>query len=588
MWGRKRSPALDYKKKNRRKRVRTVAQAAILVAVGYLVYDSLGYGDKFNEPDRAKWTSDKGFIAVSYFGVSRSGTPKLIAKSQLEEQLKALKAQGYVTISQQDVIDYYKSGKKLPDKALFLSFEDGRNDSAIFAEPYLQRYNYKATFLSYADKMGNGERKFLQPKDMKKMTRTGYWELGSNGYRLSYINVVDSEGNFIGNKAENELRNKKKIDYYNHYLVDFIRDSDMIPTENRQEMEARIAYDYDQMNKIYTDKLGFVPGVYMIMHANALNEGMNPLVSAANERNIEKIFQMDFDREGDALNTKAGSLYDLTRVQPQAYWYTNHLLMRIRDDTGEPMKFVTGEKDRANDWTLVNGAAEFRGNRIALTSEAGGTGLLTLKGGESYKDIRLDASLEGNVVGKQALYVRYDSESGSYVRLTLDNNRLILEQKKPGGTTERLFSEELDPVEWEDLDLALNKATTYSKERISSVDLTEETQYPINVKKTRRVSVSIQGSKLSVRVNGRAIIEDESIDSSIARGTVAMESEYHKQGDNDDIYDGVFDDVRVKALPENGEEGDVLYENRLNGTEKALAGAKSAWNSTVDWFIKTF
>ena len=66
----------------------------------------------------------------------------------------------------------------MPDKALYLSFEDGRNESALFAQPPLEKYNYKATFLSYADKMGNSERKFLQPKDMLKMTRTGYWELG--------------------------------------------------------------------------------------------------------------------------------------------------------------------------------------------------------------------------------------------------------------------------------------------------------------------------------------------------------------------------------------------------------------------------
>ncbi|THF84144.1 polysaccharide deacetylase family protein [Cohnella fermenti] len=584
----KRDPMLDTKKKNRRKTVRAALQAAILLGAAWLVYEAVADTDHYKEPDRTAWTSDNGFIAVSYFGVSRSGTPKLIAKGELEKQLKALHNQGYVTISQQDVVDYYKNGKKLPEKALFLSFEDGRNDSALFAQPYLERFDYKATFLSYADKMGNGERKFLQPKDMLKMMKTGYWELGTNGYRLAYINVVDSEGNFIGNKAENELRNKMKIDYYNHYLMDFIRDADMIPAENRQEMEARIDYDYEQMKEIYTKELGFVPGVYMIMHANALGSSMNRLVTEANEQNIEKLFLMHYNREGHALNTAEDSLYDLTRVQPQAYWATNHLLMRIQSDTGEKTAFVQGEKERADDWTLERGAAEFRGSRISLTSEAGEAGRLALKGSESYGDIELSATLAGNVVGKQSLYVRYDAKRGSFLRVMLENNRLIVEQKAPGGAATAIYDEELDPVDWKAEELALSKATTYTLEEISNVDLTEETQYPVNVDDTRKLSVAVSGDRLSVTVDGKELVADAAVNGLIKSGSIALESEYHPQGDNDDIYDGIFDDVQVVSLGADGEKEADLYSNRLTGVEKLVSEAVRGWNATVDWFMETF
>jgi len=337
-----RSSALDSRKKNRNKTIKTIVQASILLLVAYALFHALVDVEQYNEPNKAEWTSDRGFIAVSYFGVSRSGAPKLIAKKQLDKQLKALKDQGYVAVSQQDVLDYYEKGAKLPDKALFLSFEDGRNDSALFAQPLLEKNNFKATFLSYANKMGNSDRKFLQPGDMLKMTKNGYWELGSNGYRLSYINIFDSEGRFVGMKDENELRNKMKIDYYNHYLMDFLRDENMIPTEDRSEMEKRISTDYDLMEQIYEDRLGFVPNVYMIMHANALNQGMNRLVSDANNENIRRLFKMHFNRDGFALNGTKDNVYDLTRVQPQPYWYTNHLLMKIGDDTEETMAFLPG------------------------------------------------------------------------------------------------------------------------------------------------------------------------------------------------------------------------------------------------------
>lgn len=583
----KRKSALDYRKKDRFKRFKTGVQIVIILALIYVLFEALAGTDSYAQPDRSAWTSDKGFIAVSYFGVSRSGTPKLIAKSRLNEQLKALYDQGYVTISQQDIIDYYRNGTKLPDKALFLSFEDGRNDSGLFAQPYLERYNYQATVMTYANKMGNSERKFLQPSDLKKMKKTGYWELGSNGYRLSYINIVDSEGNFIGVKDESELRNKMKIDYYNHYLMDFIRDSDMIPTENRQQMEERIDSDYEQMKEIYTASLGFVPNVYMIMHANTLGEGMNRLVSNANESNIEQLFKIHFNREGDAYNVKNDSIYDLTRVQPQAYWQTNHLLMRIKASSNESLQFVEGDKKRANDWKLISGAAEFRDNRIALTSEAGGAGKLLLQGSEKDSDVRVSATLNGNVVGKQSIYLRYDREHDTYVKVTLDNNELLVEQKAD-QSVEQMAKIKLDEIDWKNTDLALNKATSYTTQQMAEVDLTEETQYPVNIKAARKLELSLQGDKLSVKVDGESLLADEAIDGSLAAGSIALESMYHEQKDNDDIYDGLFDDVEVRQLKADGSAGDKLYSNRLTGIEFLVGTAQRMWNNMIDWAIETF
>lgn len=494
---------------------KTIVQFALLLLVGFMLFHVLVDVKKFEEPDRSKWTNDKGFIAISYFGVSRTGTPKLIAKKQLNQQLKALKDQGYVAISQQDILDYYDKGKKLPDKALYLSFEDGRNDSSLFAQPLLEKYNFKATFLSYANKMGNSDRKFLQPGDMKKMMKNGYWELGSNGYRLSYINIVGSDGQFIGMKDENELRNKMDIDYYNHYLMDFVRDDNMIPVETRAEMEARITKDYELMNEIYTDKLGFVPNVYMIMHANAMNEGMNRLVSDVNSTNIQRIFKMHYNREGNAFNSRSDSKLDLTRIQPQPYWYTNHLLMKLRKDTAQEMKFVVGDESRSKDWTVVHGAAQFIDNRIALTSEPSGKGLLLLKNSEKYEDIKLSASVNGNVVGKQTLYARYDRQKDSYVRVTVENNRLVVEQKLPFKAPEKLYDDKLDEVQWNETELALNKATVYSKEQTSVIDLTEEEQYPVNIKDKRKVTLSLVGNKLNVTVDKQMLLVDRAIDETI-------------------------------------------------------------------------
>src|SRR5699024_3052481 len=122
--------------------------------------------------------NNKGYIALSYFGVDRSGSAKYVSKEELNKQLTLLKQQGFETVSQQQLIDFHIENKPLPKKALFLSFEDGRNDSSIFAQKTLEQLNYKATMFTYADKMNSSDSKFLKPNHLRSMTKSGYWELG--------------------------------------------------------------------------------------------------------------------------------------------------------------------------------------------------------------------------------------------------------------------------------------------------------------------------------------------------------------------------------------------------------------------------
>ncbi|MED5018722.1 polysaccharide deacetylase family protein [Paenibacillus chibensis] len=584
----KRRTGLDYQRKNRRKRIKTAAQLVILLVVVILLIQTIFNTRHYAEPSKETWTNHQGFIALSYFGVDRAGSPKLVAKKQLEQQLEVLNDQGYQTISQQDILDFYQKGKALPDKALFLSFEDGRNDSELFAQPLLEKYNFKATFLSYANKMGDSDGKFVQPKEMKKMMKTGYWELGTNGYRLSYINIFDRNGSYLGQKTENEMRNKTSIAYYNHYLMDFIRDENMIPLENRDQMDARIQGDYDKMRTIYTQKLGFVPPVYMIMHANTLYGSMNPLVAEVNDENIRKLFGMHFNRDGNMYNDRARSLYDLTRVQPEPYWYTNHLLMKVQKDARQPMEYIQGDEKRAEQWQRLSGAAEFMEKKVVLTSTPAGEGKIRLKNSEQSPDLRLSVKLTGNVVGKQMVYVRDDEQKQSYVRIVLDDNELRIEQKKAGSALEVLQKRKLDTVQWRATDLTLDKAGVYSEQLVTAGLQANEGDYPLNIGQTRKLDVTVQGSRLDVNVDGKPLFVNQAIDGSIQTGGAALGAEYNKQNTKDDIYDGVFESLTIKALEHAGTNERVLFNSRSTGIKGITVQIKNMINASIDWAIDTF
>ena len=96
------------------------------------------------------------------------------------------------------IYDYYEKGMPLPKRSLFLLFEDGRRDTAIYAQDILEELNYKGNILTYADRLDKDDPKFLMPKDLRELKESSYWDFGSQGYRLQFINVFDRYGNYIG------------------------------------------------------------------------------------------------------------------------------------------------------------------------------------------------------------------------------------------------------------------------------------------------------------------------------------------------------------------------------------------------------
>lgn len=132
---RKNNTVLNPQSKNRKKVIRSIIQAVIVILLATILIRAIFLINKFEE-ETIPLINEDGFVALSYFGVSRGESPKYVSKGNLDKQLSLLEKQGYQTISQQDIIDFYEQGKPLPEKALYLSFEDGRTDSSIFAQKY--------------------------------------------------------------------------------------------------------------------------------------------------------------------------------------------------------------------------------------------------------------------------------------------------------------------------------------------------------------------------------------------------------------------------------------------------------------------
>lgn len=589
------------KTKNRNKKIRVVAQLVILVILAVFIYIKLYYG-QFRAVDAVR-TEDK-FIALSYIGVQKydSDSTTRISQGRLDEHMTALEAMGYTTLTQEEITNLYQKGELVPEKSMFLMFEDGRKDTGVLGHEVIKDHNYIASMMTYAEKYEQTDNRFLTSRDMKILMDTSYWEHGSNGYRLEYINVFDRYKNFFGHidsNVYNTVTSYIERDY-NHYLMDYIRDADRMPTESYDEMEERITGDYKSMAYIYEKHMDEVPAFYTLMHSNTGQFGTDDDASAVNEKNIRETFAINFNREGFSQNTVESSPYDLTRMQPQSNWYSNHLIMRIVDDTGETPVFVIGDEKEAANWDVIMGAAEYRDNTIVVTSEPNSHGIIELE--QDMNNAIIDVTLEGNLAGVQKVVFKESSDSEDALELVMDYNYIYVNNVS-GDETGNVFElsmKEFDGIdlvskeedEAEGLETYSDSVVLYEKKyemlqnaaliqqdlkdmEINSVeDGAEEYDAVVGVNErgSRKISVELVGRNLSLAIDGKTVIKNLNLDRELDYQLLSLEAsavsdvqeQYSQRNIVDDVYDAVFTDLRISEITN----GNTRYSYVLEGWDK--------------------
>ncbi len=604
------------KKKNRNKKTRTILQIIFFLALlGFIAW--IYFSQPVYRPYADEAPRENGFIALSYFGVQKTeGSQLLISQANLRAHLQALKNQGYETVTTDDIYEYYANGKQLPEKALYLMFEDGRRDTAIFSTPILEDLNYRATAFTYPEKFERKDPKFLLPDDLKEIVKDRFWDVGTNGYRLFFINVFDRYDNYFGEL--DPLMFNQVAPYlgrrYNHYLMDYIRDKNGVPKESFERMKNRIGYDYQKLEDIYQKDLGYVPKVSVLMHANTSEFGNNPQVSAVNGYWLRKLFEMNFNREGYTLNVPTSSIYDLTRMQPQAWWPVNHLLMRIKYDTNKEMVFNTGEVERYERWDLAKGAAEFKDEKIYLTTLPYDTGIIKLKNSYSYRNVNITTKLEGNTAGTQAIYLRADNDLQNYIAVKVRAGFIYIVEKTNGREAElyKKSLDELNGVEPISVDqdkynsertaleafsryapsegiakVYVNRLKEKTKEEPKTIDEGSPQYVPqINArdKELCDIAISLSNNDLKLSFNGKEITSQKV--SNNERGSICLAAGYtdlgwQQRNLDDDVYDAVFRDFTVKDINTDSE----LFTSKYSGWEKIEYNTKKYTELIVDWFV---
>lgn len=123
--------------------------------------------------------------------IKRSGK-YVITPTEVEDDLKFLKENGYTTVFMQDLIDYANGNGTLPAKPVVLTLDDGYYNNYSYVYPLLQKYQAKAVISivgTYTDaytetKDENPAYAHLSWENVKEMQESGLVEFQNHTYNM--------------------------------------------------------------------------------------------------------------------------------------------------------------------------------------------------------------------------------------------------------------------------------------------------------------------------------------------------------------------------------------------------------------------
>ena len=138
-----------------------------------------------------------------------------INSKQFDRQMQYLADNGYTTITPDELADSLDSGKKLPEKSILITLDDGYKDNYTCAFPILKKYSMKATIFLITDYV-NTYPKYLNWNEINEMQTA---DINFESHTLSHIDLtkaatdVDLRKQLVNSRKVLEWRLHKKINF---------------------------------------------------------------------------------------------------------------------------------------------------------------------------------------------------------------------------------------------------------------------------------------------------------------------------------------------------------------------------------------
>jgi len=156
------------------------------------------------------------YISVPPPGADAVRQDLSVSPEHLEEQLRYLREQGYVSITLYDLLLASQTGAPLPPKPVVLTFDDGYRDNYVHAFPLLQRYGFTATFFVIVAFIDNEYPEYLTWNHVQEMAAAGM-DIQAHGYTHPDLREIDMDAlifQVLRPKEAIEARTNKAVRFF--------------------------------------------------------------------------------------------------------------------------------------------------------------------------------------------------------------------------------------------------------------------------------------------------------------------------------------------------------------------------------------
>jgi peptidoglycan/xylan/chitin deacetylase (PgdA/CDA1 family) len=133
-----------------------------------------------------------GVPVLVYHGIGKEASSDpgpetmVISRQRFAEHMRGLRAAGYSAITADELADYLASGdaSTLPSRPILVTFDDGRTDAMLQADPILEDTGMRATMFVIGEQ---GDRPTIFHEDwdaLREHVASGRWELENHTYAL--------------------------------------------------------------------------------------------------------------------------------------------------------------------------------------------------------------------------------------------------------------------------------------------------------------------------------------------------------------------------------------------------------------------
>lgn len=122
--------------------------------------------------------------SILYHDIAYNDSPMSVTPELFEKHIRYLVDHSYYFVSSSQIEQYLNSELSLPEKSVFISFDDGCRGVLDYALPILKKYQAQASL--YISNSFIGKDGFVSWTELKELADSGYFSIGSHSYALHH------------------------------------------------------------------------------------------------------------------------------------------------------------------------------------------------------------------------------------------------------------------------------------------------------------------------------------------------------------------------------------------------------------------